>query len=693
VLDPKPHLIRFVEVVDHKKSDLVLEDNQLSFARIEQDAGAVPITHLAAWSTHVSDEEEGLPDLLVVHKDGLVRLMSGELSSERWRVYVGTKSSTGSDAMVKLLGVFDSNLVRTSFLSQAADTVSEDDLVLAYAIQSTTEISIRFDVIRQAVGSASVQNITTVVIPAPQIRPEDDLTKMQFNLDIVSGIIHSAFLNRIASYDLRKANSSRPISYLRASSDKSQSLALISPNLLITSSGTELSLYDTRYETQQAYLTNVTETLTSSKKRKRDAPPIPLQLRIELYLPNISLAIASTEGLLVGIPITDAPTKTVAPAIGIFDAIGRGKLSERRHTRNLTISGQLPVSLLKISEGARRGNAKKLRELKPELEKAISNSDVGKLEELVAGHLKLEVQQEQHKSNGSKTNGHHKAATNHINPWICPKTGWPRPSDDLYSYLISKLFSVDSSKLTIALPTKQLLKYFIDSGSLDVHGIYRSKDISSPNGSLSEALVQLDPLLLRILVDSACFLPLEELLFILQLTLKNTLLHDLLFQKAVTSLYNLHPQSHIISALRSRRNAFDLDLLLNQLNLTLQSTASEDPTLTLATITLMTSLIDAAGLISTLNTQNINAEVVTPLLRETDNATQLQGMLEGLLRYSQVAQSRNLLQSKEVAKIGSALPLELVVEGKGDLSGRSRREVQLLKDMSVPVYTRERIEI
>ena len=331
-------------------------------------------------------EPEIPTDLLLVHRDGEVRCLSGDLKEERWRcskqtVLRGIEStSSASDSSIEFIMNADVSTSREGLLrgrgdalalldsqmldaSTAANTAAETVSLLILLSRSRPSTAAQAcDCVLHvlAVGREKRQGIPSGHAP---IRPlcqfhlpsaaADQTVINKISLDVGSGSLQLLRGSSLASYDL-SGTYPKLVSELDIPGGKTHSFLRLSQALTLTTTRSSLAIYDVCYRTIRLSAPINLSALrpSSGTKRKRtvdDACLQPAAMELLGFHPRLGLVVGRIDGQLVGFNITfsgnERSRKRRAGGGRLLDALGQGISSAAQETSSPSIEGKIPSSL------------------------------------------------------------------------------------------------------------------------------------------------------------------------------------------------------------------------------------------------------------------------------------------------------------------------------------------------------------
>lgn len=307
-------------------------------------------------------------DVVLVHADGEVRCLAGDLKEERWRASPRTVLATAGDdslkADIEYADVADVTAGREGLLQGQGDAVAILDSQVNKDPQNSWRIRLLILMSKLSANSGSQSQERTLHVLA--ICPEIGLAKTKFNrgtirslcklrlpelentsskLGKVSVHVSSGTLQFISggvlfTYDLT-GTSPKLLSKFQGTQKDIVSFLRLPSGHALTVTPTSLTIYDLFYESIQATMP-ITESrphASSSLKRKYTGTADQQQeYRIDLltYLPSLGFAIGRINNQLVGYDLSlgdtgQAHAKRIKTG-SLIDALGRGIRSERSST-------------------------------------------------------------------------------------------------------------------------------------------------------------------------------------------------------------------------------------------------------------------------------------------------------------------------------------------------------------------------
>ncbi|KAI9833236.1 MAG: hypothetical protein M1826_000149 [Phylliscum demangeonii] len=395
--------------------------NSGSSTHVLEDASSEVVLVDVLPEQSISGTEEAGTDVLLVHEDGQIRCLDGDLSTERWRVAgrsLGMEATEGQSEVaskVEYATTSDVAAARNGLLRGQPDALASLDALLhsngQHAWRTQLLYLLSHDV---ALAGSSLQHRTLHVLAIypelessatvscrPTIRslcqlrlpdPRELFEKTaKISLDVDSGILQLMAVGVLSTYDLC---GSRPqlLSLMAGAKKDLISFLMLPSGHTLTAAPTILSLYDASYQSIQATLCLPDLALkTSSRKRKIDdeaqsAEGTPIELIT--FLPTLRLAVGRARNELVGVhlEITNEGKSWASSSIGgsLLEAIGHGISPEDAGARVSLLPRDIPSALGKYVSATGSTDVRSWQRTVCDLDRYARLKEVEKFERLFA---------------------------------------------------------------------------------------------------------------------------------------------------------------------------------------------------------------------------------------------------------------------------------------------------------------------
>lgn len=341
-------------------------------------------------------------DVIVVHQNGTIRRIAGDLSAQRWSTMISDlHHEPTSNLEVRAAHWISQEQAKNSLLKNRPDLqISHDSgdsgfMVLiakrtVVAAKRTEDMiygiwSLAEQGVPKGLGNKAAHRTTPLVL---QTLPDTETWRnnhaTQYSFNSVNGALSVAFNRGLITYDL-STYAPRIASKLSvACADTSLPMPL-TPSLAVGSTPSAVTLYDTKYGSIQSAVD--LERIGSRRKRKRSGSTSRNSVRFIAYFAKIKRLLACLGHALVAFDIAYSDpqgSRNALPGDGmLIDAIGRGKPSENR--KHIEAAGG-PYLDFGIVRGPNDHNESWMSQ-KQRLDEFASKGDVTAFDELMAKEL------------------------------------------------------------------------------------------------------------------------------------------------------------------------------------------------------------------------------------------------------------------------------------------------------------------
>ena len=340
-------------------------------------------------------------DIVIVHQNGFMRWIAGDLSAQRWSTKMPDESiMPASDLTVKAAHWISGSQARRSLLKNRPDLEVDGDgkdlgllaLItkrmtssdqgaqdIMYGLWSLTEMRSL-----SALSQRSGKSMTPLVTKAlPDTKTWRDIESAQYNFNPVNGALSVSFRNELITYNL--SNYTPEVSSKLSTESNSYPMRL-TPSLAVGSTSSTVTLYDSKYNSIQS-IVDLQQT-GLRRKRKRSGGANRSSIQFIAYFAQIQKLIALRGRALIAFEITRSATQGSRNALSgesmLIDAIGRGKPSGKPPNMETPESSYLDFG---TSTKASSGGNEKWASLRNALENLFEKDDVIAFEELLAEEL------------------------------------------------------------------------------------------------------------------------------------------------------------------------------------------------------------------------------------------------------------------------------------------------------------------
>lgn len=325
-------------------------------------------------------------DIVVVRRNGMVTCISGDLETERWR----SQASHGP-TVVEFASLVDLDSARKGLLKNREDALAalqqNDQISITRTLLVTITATQDAQVSRQLCVYAlqprtkdlitsihqGLQNVLDYALPAGTV---DNKSDASYLLQASNGKLHQLLSNSITTYDL-SGTLPRIMSRLESQHGQIQSFTRVSSASLITAEANFCEIYDTTYNSTlaQLALTATPQNAGTRKRKQIDSSAQGQQLTLISFFSEIGLAVALSEGGLVGLQVAVSESNKKRTKLGqslLIDSLGKG-VGRRSGSQDIT----LPKS------------GQDLTEWKAKVDGFMNGDDVDGLEKFLAADLGL----------------------------------------------------------------------------------------------------------------------------------------------------------------------------------------------------------------------------------------------------------------------------------------------------------------
>ena len=290
----------------------------------------------------------------MVHDDGTIRCLSGDLQHERWKTPT-TLATDGVCSKLEHVTLTDKSTACQGLLNgreDAQEALDPEAFILALLSRaagpgSPEQHIRRLHLLAINPRPRSLQKLLTWALPDSSGTTSNP---PRAHLDASSGSLQLILDGHLTTYDLT-GTTPRKSSHLRLGSGTLSFLSL-SKTLVLTAAPGELTVYDTQYQSVRALLlTSKGRAANSRKKRKRHGTSVDVSIPspdLVSYLPARGLAIGLDTDKLVGVqlvsPSSGSSLSRQSGTSSLLEAIGRG-CESIRETAPLPRANNLPRAL------------------------------------------------------------------------------------------------------------------------------------------------------------------------------------------------------------------------------------------------------------------------------------------------------------------------------------------------------------
>ena len=257
-------------------------------------------------------------DILVVFSDSQVKCFSADLAIEKW-VYkpdsgkiVFATTTTAAIAKKTILSNRPDVLLWDS-ISPVDDTDTEELILLTISSKGDISLHSILTSIKPIANRKPVHHLLTILVPS--LSPTSGKAIPVFTVQFATGTLHCLIDERLMTFSLLTATPSiQSIIPLRefdetetsvTSKPSPYSLVCISSTMVLVSTPSELSLYETKYSSLQATLN-----LTSDNAGTASAPK---GLHLSVFIDEIDLAVGHSVDGIVAVQLARPPKSSRHP--------------------------------------------------------------------------------------------------------------------------------------------------------------------------------------------------------------------------------------------------------------------------------------------------------------------------------------------------------------------------------------------
>lgn len=389
---------------------------------------------------HVGGESSGFGhDIVVVHENGTLACLNSDLQTERWHrpssSVLHRRSAAEVQSVVEfseLIGIEQASkgllsgrqdvLAQLGVVSGLGEGTLSSSMILVLLEKRTGASSREVDrslhilaVQRHSADgissrSAPVQHLVDWILPSTQSvqhTASEDIA--QYSLNASMGILHQLVQGHLTTFDFHGLLP-QVTSAVESFSSPFGSFLSVSPTTILTTSDSEVTMYDAKYNTVQARQSLALDEALSngSRKRKRLSNASLTSLKLLTILPSSGLVVGihgvDVIGLRLGVGLKSSRRKTAASTL-LVHALGKGARL-RGETSSMCVpykTRELPKFLR--SDGRGLGSSLSLNWARQQfaLKEAADAADVSRFERAFA--LTVGVNLPENPAGNALTNG------------------------------------------------------------------------------------------------------------------------------------------------------------------------------------------------------------------------------------------------------------------------------------------------
>ena len=502
-----------------------------------------PVVFLETIPVHQASDAQISCDILVVHQDGTIRRIAGDLSRQKWSIKISdSPNGPSSDLNVRAAHSMSVEQARKSLLKNRPDLQTgrdgegSDFLVLIakrtlVSGERTQDMiyglcSLAEQRLPNGFGNNGGHRMTPLVLqtlPGTEIWGHNEAA--QYNFNLLNGALSVAFSHGLITYDLSTYTPEIVSKLSVDSADTSYPLRL-TPSLAVGSTPSAVTVYDTKYQSIQSTV-NMGQ-IGSRRKRKRVGSTHRTPVRFVTYFAKIKRLVACRGHALIAFDIANIdPQSNHVASSGdrmLIDAIGRGMPSELPQRMETSEASSLNFGAFAISN---HDTNESWASQQQRLEELAKKGDITAFNELMTKELCKCSDLTQFIDHGAL------------------QLPYPSPYVDLFkaNYLISRIFEPFPDievgmgespelghNLKIVLPTSRLIHWLIVAGKCTDRSVERalqrtklSQAFAVRPGAVALALIRDQPSYEMIIdyLKQSPSLPVSEILQALKLLLKD----------------------------------------------------------------------------------------------------------------------------------------------------------------------------
>lgn len=322
-------------------------------------------------------------ELLVIHKDGKVRILQSDLDVERWCGYPACNGSQDSNGDVQAAFIMSLDDAQKALLKWRPDIVatamregSNSSVLLTVSHSKEGEavcshrVSIHVYLIVNEDFAPAVKSLLSVCLPSHEAQQEMQGVQWDFNAN--TGSLMASFEKGVTLFDISKYTPEVTSSFV-FDDGKLVSAARISPQSFLGVRDSTVAIYNTKFRSVQARipLGDVYAISSSSKMKNR-----PSSVELLMHFPKLGIVVANCGTSLVAFGVPPVSPKETRDSL-LINSIGRGIPSKYQ---NLILPSQLP-SCFKADDDER------WNQLKSELEQCAEAHNSAKFDSLIKSEL------------------------------------------------------------------------------------------------------------------------------------------------------------------------------------------------------------------------------------------------------------------------------------------------------------------
>jgi hypothetical protein len=282
-------------------------------------------------------------DVVVVHRDGTIRRIAGDLSAQIWSTKsIDAPNASASNLTVRAAYWMSEEQAKCSFLKNRPDLCLGLDGrasgVLALIAKRAATSGSRAEEMIYGIWSVEEQRLSHALsgntvhganplilhtLPDTERWINNDTAQCSFNS--VNGALSVAFSHGLITYDL-STYIPEISSKLSLSTDGTSYLMRLTPSLAVGSTSSAVTLYDTKYQSIQSSVD--LEEIGSKKKKRKGGNANQNSIRFIAYFAKIKRLVACRGHALIAFDITNSDRKgnhsTLSGDSMLIDAVGRG---------------------------------------------------------------------------------------------------------------------------------------------------------------------------------------------------------------------------------------------------------------------------------------------------------------------------------------------------------------------------------
>jgi hypothetical protein len=324
--------------------------SKVAISAFSLDGTQSPVIYLETIPLYHNPDGQVPCDVVVVHQDGTIRRIAGDLSAQRWSMKILDASNVAaSNLVVRAAYWMSEEHAKNSFLKNRPDlhlgrdgrgssllaliakrTMASEDGTqdMIYGIWSVEEQHLS-----NAFSGSIFQGITPLVLHTlPETKRWRNHDTSQYSFNSINGALSVSFSHGIITYDLSTYAPKVSSNLFLDTTATSYPMRLTS-SLVVGSTSSAVNLHDGRFQSIQS--TVDLEQIWSKRSRTKRAKANQNSIRFIAYFAKIKRLVAFRGHALIAFDITNNDTQGTSRALPgdgmLIDAVGRGMRSGSPH--------------------------------------------------------------------------------------------------------------------------------------------------------------------------------------------------------------------------------------------------------------------------------------------------------------------------------------------------------------------------